>query len=55
MNSWDAKKQRWGSSADLHLRQRRARALERRLRITAVVLAVLAVVTIGGAQLADFS
>lgn len=52
---WEAEKQRWDPSTDLILHQRRVRALERRWRITAVVLAVLAAVTIGGAQLADFS
>lgn len=54
MNSWEPEKQRWDPSANLNLHRRRARILERRLRITAVVLVVLATV-IGGAQLADFS
>ncbi|WP_217146106.1 hypothetical protein [Streptomyces sp. AC627_RSS907] len=55
MNSWEAEKQRWDPSAELNRRQRRARTLERRLRIAAVVLAVLAAVTIGGARLGGFS
>lgn len=51
MNSWEAEQQRWDRSAELNHRHRRAKALERRLRITAVVLAALAAATIGGRYL----
>lgn len=52
---WDAEKQRWDPSTELLFHQTRGRALERRWRITAVVLTVLAAVTIGGAQVVDLS
>jgi hypothetical protein len=52
MSGWDAERQRWDHSAELTHRRRRARSLERRLRITAVVLAVLAAVMFGGRYLA---
>lgn len=54
MSSWEAEQQRWDRSAELSYRLRRARSLERRLRITAVLLAVLAAVTIGGRCLASY-
>lgn len=54
MNSWEAERQRWDRSTELNHRQRRARSLERRLRITAVVLAVLATITIGGRYLTGY-
>ncbi|MBH5338428.1 hypothetical protein IHE55_28025 [Streptomyces pactum] len=54
MIRWEAERQRWDRAAELDHLRRRARSLERKLLIAAVVLAVLAAVTLGSRYLSGY-